>query len=89
MSLTRRIKRLAGIATGETGVESSRERTLRECTVCGERFDSEATTCPDCGSRISRTKTVVPHALFNLVVVLAATGLHVVRNVLAGDIPKE
>jgi|AntDeeMetagen134_2_1112570.scaffolds.fasta_scaffold02564_2 DNA-directed RNA polymerase subunit RPC12/RpoP len=89
MSLTRQIKRLAGIASGETGVESSRERTLRECTVCGEQFDSETVVCPNCGGRISRTKTIVPYALVNLVVVLAATGLHVVRNAVTGDLPKE
>ena len=89
MTLTRRIKQAAGLADGEVGVESDREHDVRDCTVCGERFDPDETTCPACGSRLSRTKTVVPHALLNLVVVLAATGLHAIRNVLTGNVPPE
>ncbi|GAA0473153.1 hypothetical protein MUK72_02115 [Halococcus dombrowskii] len=89
MTLTRRIKQAAGLGDGEVGVESDREHDVRECTVCGERFDTGKTTCPACGSQLSRTKTVVPHALFNLFVVLAATGLHAIRNVLTGNIPPE
>jgi uncharacterized paraquat-inducible protein A len=89
MTLTQRIKRAAGLADGEVGVESDRERTVRECTVCEERFDPERTTCPVCGSQLSRTETVVPHALADLFVVLAATGLHAMRNVLTGNVPPE
>ncbi len=89
MTLTQRIKRVAGLADGEVGIESDRERAVRECTVCGERFDPDRTTCPACGSQLNRTKTVVPHALANLLVVLAATGLHAMGNVLTGNIPPE
>ncbi|WP_435077597.1 hypothetical protein [Halococcus sp. AFM35] len=89
MALTQRIKRAAGLADGEVGIESDRERLVRECTVCGERFDPDRTTCPACGSRLSRTKTVVPHAFLNLLVVLAATGLHAMKNVLTGNVPPE
>jgi predicted RNA-binding Zn-ribbon protein involved in translation (DUF1610 family) len=87
MTLTQRIKRAAGLADGEVGVASDRERTVRECTVCDERFELSERTCPACGSQLSRTKTVVPHALANLLVVLAAAGLHALRNVLTGNVP--
>jgi ribosomal protein L37E len=89
MTLTQRIKRAAGLADGEVGVESDRERTIRECTVCGERFNPAKRTCTACGSQLSRTKTVVPHALLNLLVVLGATGLHAMKNVLTGNVPPE
>lgn len=89
MSFTRTIKRLAGISGGAVGVESDRECTVRECTVCGTRFDREMTMCPNCKSQISRTKTVVPHPLANLFVVLVATGIHALRNVLTGNVPPE
>jgi uncharacterized paraquat-inducible protein A len=89
MTLTQRIKRAAGLADGEVGVESDRERTVRECTVCEERFGHSGRTCPACGSQLNRTKTVVPHAFLNLLVVLAATGLHALRNVLTGNVPPE
>lgn len=89
MALTQRIKRAAGLADGEVGIESDRERLVRECTVCGERFSSSKRTCTACGSRLSRTKTVVPYAFLNLLVVLAATGLHAMRNVLTGNVPPE
>jgi predicted RNA-binding Zn-ribbon protein involved in translation (DUF1610 family) len=89
MTLTHRIKQVAGLANGEVGVESDREHPIRECTVCGQRFDPSQTTCPACGSQLNRTKTVVPHALLNLIVVLAATGLHAMRNILTGNVPPE
>ncbi|GAA0452303.1 hypothetical protein GCM10008985_04970 [Halococcus dombrowskii] len=89
MSVTRTIKRLAGISGGEVGVESNREYTVHECTVCGERFDVERTICPNCESQISRTKTVVPYTLVNLFVVLVATGIHAIRNILTGNVPPE
>jgi DNA-directed RNA polymerase subunit RPC12/RpoP len=60
-----------------------------ECTSCGTRLESSETDCPNCTSEIRRTKTVVPHVFFNLVVVLIRTGLGVLRRVATGKIETE
>ncbi len=49
---------------------------------------NDGITCPECGSNLFRTKTVVPNALFTLLVIMALAGLGVTYNVLKGDVPK-
>lgn len=90
MRRTHQAKKLLGLARdGPVGVRSSREHDEHECTVCDARFDVDEGTCPSCGSRIYRTKTVVPNAALNLLIILALSGLGVVYNLLTGEVPKE
>ena len=90
MERTHRAKRLLGLdAGGPVGVRSDREHDAHDCTVCDTRFDADETTCPSCGSRIFRTKTVVPNAALNLLFVLVLSGFGVLYNLLAGQIPKD
>lgn len=89
MKRTYQFKKLLGLARGRVGVHSRRERDVHECTVCDTRFDVADDTCPSCGSRIARTRTVVPNAELNLLAILAVSGLGVLYNFLTGDIPKK
>jgi uncharacterized paraquat-inducible protein A len=90
MERTHRAKRLLGLdAGGPVGVRSDREHEAHDCTVCDTRFDADETTCPSCGSRLFRTKTVVPNAALNLLLTLVLSGLGVVYNLLTGEVPKE
>lgn len=65
-----------------------RSADIRECTSCGTRFEGE-TTCPNCTSEIWRTKTIIPHVGFNLIVVLIGTGFGVLRRLASGEIEAE
>ena len=89
MRRTHQFKKLFGLANGPVGVESDDEHDVHDCTVCDTRFDAEEPECPSCGSRIYRTKTVVPNATLNLLLVFVVSGLGVLYNFLTGDIPKE
>lgn len=82
------VKRLLGIDDGLVGVQNDREHDVHECTVCDTQFETMALTCPECGSHLFRTKTVVPNALFTLFVVVTLAGFGVAYNVLRGDVPK-
>ncbi|EFW90422.1 hypothetical protein ZOD2009_20233 [Haladaptatus paucihalophilus DX253] len=88
MKRTYTVKRLLGIDNGLVGVENDRERDVHECTVCGARFETTALRCPECGSHLFRTKTVVPNALVTLLVIVALAGVGAAYNVLEGDVPK-
>ena len=88
MKQSQRVKRLFGIDDGLVGVHSRRQHDVHECTVCGTQFDLDGGTCPSCGGRIYRVRTVIPNALFNLLLVLALSGAGVAYNVLTGDVPK-
>jgi DNA-directed RNA polymerase subunit RPC12/RpoP len=82
------VKRLLGIDNDLVGVQNNREHDVHECTVCGARFETMSITCPECESNLFRTKTVVPNALFTLLVIMTLAGLGVAYNVLTGDVPK-
>lgn len=82
------IKRALGIDNGLVGVENDRQHDVHECTVCGERFETTGLTCPACGSHLFRTKTVIPNALFTLLVIVTLAGLGAAYNIITGDVPK-
>lgn len=88
MKRTYQVKRLLGIDDGLVGVESDRQRDVHECTVCGTRFDVGDPACSSCGSRLFRTRTVIPNALFNLFVIFTLSGFGVAYNFITGDVPK-
>lgn len=89
MKRTYQLKRLLGIDDGIVGVNGRGEHEAHECTRCKTQFATMETSCPECGSRIYRTRTVIPHAGLNLLVILAASGLGVAYNVVKGDVPKK
>lgn len=89
MKRTHQFKKLFGLDNGPVGVHSDDEHDVHDCTVCDTRFDAGDPQCPSCGGRIFRTKTIVPNAALNLLLVFAVSGLGVVYNLLTGDLPKE
>lgn len=87
MERTIALKKLVGLTPTPTGI-GSRQRTVHECTVCRTEFDTEETTCPQCGSHTFRNKEMTPNATFNLLFVLTVTGFAIVYNILTGRYPK-
>lgn len=88
MKYTVLVKRLFGISDGPTGIDSHK-RTVHECRICDTEFSTSASTCPECDSKIFRTKTTTPDAAFNLLFVIVITGFAIAYNILTGQYPKE
>jgi uncharacterized paraquat-inducible protein A len=87
MERTIALKKLVGLDPIPTGI-GSRQRIAHECTVCRTEFDTEETTCPQCGSHMFRTKETTPNATFNLLFVLVVTGFAIGYNIATGNYPK-
>lgn len=83
---------LLDAAFGRTSTKpgiGNEERTSRECTVCGTTFDTERTTCPQCGSQISRTRETTPNARVTLLVAVVLAGVEMAYNLATGRYPRE
>lgn len=88
MKHTVQAKRLFGISTGPTGIDSDK-RTVHECTVCGTEFHTSDSTCPQCDSQLFRERTTTQNAEFDLLFVIVLTGFAIAYNILTGQYPKE